>query len=95
MPSPPSSSSGPAKQDAFLADTFLQAYEKLIRRLLSSEQHGVCSGRHWRDVLRYADLDGNDGGVMPASGSIDRWRDWMAHSLNEDICRSRKPHFEL
>jgi hypothetical protein len=26
-------------------------------RLLGSEQHGVRYGRHWLDVLRYADVD--------------------------------------
>ncbi|MCX6604224.1 MAG: DUF1549 and DUF1553 domain-containing protein [Acidobacteria bacterium] len=75
----------PAEQDAFLADASPNAYDKLIDRLLASEQHGVRYARHWLDVLRYADLDGTDGGVMPASASIYRWRDWMIHSLNEDI----------
>jgi len=75
----------PAEQDAYLADPSPNAYEKLIDRLLASEQHGVRYARHWLDVLRYADLDGTDGGVMPASASIYRWRDWMINSLNEDI----------
>lgn len=75
----------PAEQDAFLADASPNAYEKLIDRLLASEQHGVRYARHWLDVLRYADLDGTDGGVMPASSSIYRWRDWMIDALNEDL----------
>ena len=28
-----------------------------VDRLLASEQHGVRYGRHWLDVLRYADVD--------------------------------------
>src|SRR6186713_94075 len=67
----------PAEQDAFLADKSPDAYDKLIDRLLSNEQHGVRWARHWLDVLRYADLDGLDGSVMPAAPGIFRWRDWM------------------
>ena len=75
----------PAEQDAFLADNSPDAFEKLIDRLLANEQHGVRYARHWLDVLRYADMDGTDGGVMPANGSIYRWRDWMIQALNEDL----------
>ncbi len=75
----------PAEQDAFLADQSPEAFSNLIGRLLASEQHGVRYARHWLDVLRYADMDGNDGGVMPANGSIYRWRDWMIQALNEDL----------
>ncbi len=55
-----------AEQDAFLADQSPDAYEKVVDRLLADEQHGVRWSRHWLDVLRYADLDGLDGSVMPA-----------------------------
>ncbi|MFN0105474.1 MAG: DUF1549 and DUF1553 domain-containing protein [Bryobacteraceae bacterium] len=75
----------PADQDAFLADTAPDAYEKVIDRLLANEQHGVRWARHWLDVLRYADLDGLDGSVMPAAPGIFRWRDWMIHALNQDM----------
>jgi len=75
----------PTEQDAFLADNSPGAFEKLIDRLLANEQHGVRYARHWLDVLRYADIDGNDGGTMPANGSIYRWRDWMIQALNEDL----------
>jgi hypothetical protein len=33
----------PAEQEAFLADTAPDAYEKVVDRLLDNEQHGVCS----------------------------------------------------
>ena len=47
----------PAEQDAFLQDHSPDAYEKVVDRLLASEQHGVRYARHWLDVLRYADAD--------------------------------------
>ena len=64
----------PTEQDAFLADATPDAYEKLVDRLLADKQHGVRWARHWLDVLRYADLDGLDGSVMPAGPGIFHWR---------------------
>jgi hypothetical protein len=46
----------PAEQEAFLADSSPDAYEKVVDRLLDNEQHGVRWSRYWLDVLRYADL---------------------------------------
>jgi hypothetical protein len=71
----------PAEQDAFLNDTSADAYEKLVDRLLASEQHGVRYGRHWLDVLRYADVDER----MYAQPGIHLWRDWVIHALNKDL----------
>jgi hypothetical protein len=75
----------PAEQDAFLADTAPDAYEKIVDRLLDNEQHGVRWSRYWLDVLRYADLDGLDGSVMPASAGIYLWREWVMAALNHDM----------
>ena len=75
----------PAEQDAFLADTAADSYEKLVDRLLANPQHGVRWARHWLDVLRYADLDGIDGSQMPAGPGIFRWRDWVIAALNADM----------
>jgi hypothetical protein len=74
-----------AEQDAFLADTAPDAYEKVVDRLLADQQHGVRWARHWLDVLRYADLDGLDGSVMPASNGIYLWRDWVIEALNHNL----------
>lgn len=74
-----------AEQDAFLQDESADAYEKVVDKLLANEQHGVRWTRHWMDVLRYADLDGLDGSVMPAATSMYLWRDWMITSLNHDL----------
>jgi hypothetical protein len=74
-----------AEQNALLSDQSPDAYEKVVDRLLADEQHGVRWGRHWLDVLRYADLDGLDGSVMPASSGIYLWRDWVIRALNHDM----------
>jgi hypothetical protein len=70
-----------AEQDAFLQDTSPDAYEKLVDRLLSSEQHGVRYARHWLDVLRYADEDER----MTAAQGMYLWRDWVIRALNGDL----------
>ena len=49
------------------ADTLPTPTRKWWTGFLPSEQHGVRWARHWLDVLRYADLDGLDGSVMPAA----------------------------
>jgi Protein of unknown function (DUF1549)/Protein of unknown function (DUF1553) len=74
-----------AEQDAFLSDQSSDAYEKVVDHLLADQQHGVRWSRHWLDVLRYADLDGLDGSVMPAASGIYLWRDWVIRSLNHDM----------
>src|SRR5205823_6404954 len=69
------------EQEAFLADESTGAVEKVVDRLLGSDQHGVRYGRHWLDVLRYSDLDEN----MPAAPGIHLWRDWIISAINDDL----------
>ncbi len=69
------------EQEAFLRDDSPEAYEKVVDRLLGSEQHGVRYGRHWLDVLRYADVDER----MIAAPGIHHWRDWVIRALNDDL----------
>ncbi|MDQ6664235.1 MAG: DUF1549 and DUF1553 domain-containing protein [Acidobacteriota bacterium] len=75
----------PAEQDAFIQDQSPGGYQKVVDRLLADKQHGVRWARHWLDVLRYADLDGLDGSVMPAASGIYLWRDWVISALNRDM----------
>jgi hypothetical protein len=69
------------EQDDFLRDESPDAYEKVVDRLLASEQHGIRYGRHWLDVLRYADVDER----MIAAPGIHYWRDWVIRALNDDL----------
>lgn len=70
-----------AEQEAFLADSSPEAYEKVVDRLLESEQHAVRYARHWLDVLRYADADER----LTAAPGIYLWRDWVINALNDDL----------
>jgi hypothetical protein len=71
----------PSQQQEFLADPSADAYEKVVQRLLSDEQHAVRYARHWLDVLRYADADER----MPAAPGIYLWRDWVINALHDDL----------
>jgi len=71
----------PAEQEAFLADSSPDAYEKVVDRLLADEQHAVRYARHWLDVLRYADTDEH----MKAAPGIHLWRDWVINALRDDV----------
>ena len=48
----------PQAVENFLNTTDPQAYEKLIDQLLDSEQYGEKWGRHWLDLVRYAETNG-------------------------------------
>jgi hypothetical protein len=71
----------PEEQRAFFEDRAPDAYERVVDRLLAGEPHGVRYGRHWLDVLRYADADEQ----MVAARGIYLWRDWVVRALNDDL----------
>ncbi|MBZ5625840.1 MAG: DUF1549 and DUF1553 domain-containing protein, partial [Acidobacteriia bacterium] len=72
----------PEQIDAFLKDTSPQAFEKVVDRLLASQQYGERWGRHWLDVVRYADTAG-DNADFPVP-SMYRYRNWVIAAFNSD-----------
>ncbi|MFM8214532.1 MAG: DUF1549 domain-containing protein, partial [Pirellula sp.] len=69
--------------DSYLADPEDLRDEKLIDRLLASPQYGVRWGRHWLDLVRYANSNGADENHdMPNAW---RFRDWVVDALNADL----------
>ena len=67
---------------AFLADESPQAFSRVVDRLLGSVQYGERWGRHWLDVVRYADSNGLDENI--AHGNAWRYRDYVIAVLNSD-----------
>lgn len=58
----------------------------LVDRLLDSPQFGEKWGRHWLDVARYAESNGNDGLSRNASfPHAWRYRDYVIQAFNEDL----------
>ncbi len=76
----------PAEVEAFLADTAPDAFARVVDRLLAAPQYGERWGRHWLDVVRYADARDSRG----IGGSDDvteawRYRDWVVNAFNRDL----------
>lgn len=77
-----------ADVDAFLADHSPQAYERLVERLLASPHYGEQWGRHWLDVVRYADTAGETADYpIPTAW---RYRNYVIDAFNAD-----KPYDEF
>lgn len=72
----------PEEADAFLKDPDPRAYEKLVDRLLADPRYGERWGRHWLDLVRYAETHGfeNDGARPHAW----RYRDYVIRAFNAD-----------
>jgi hypothetical protein len=72
----------PEQVAAFINDPAPNAYEKLIDQLLDSPLYGEKWGRHWLDVVRYAETNGYErDGPKPFAW---RYRDYVIQSFNED-----------
>ncbi len=72
----------PAEVAAFVASTDPNAYEQLLDRLLASKHYGEKYGRHWLDLVRYADSNGFERDGMKAH--MWRYRQYVLDSFNED-----------
>src|SRR5262249_31092993 len=72
----------PDEIDAFLRDTTPKAFEKVINRLLASPHYGERWGRHWLDLVRYADTAGCNSD-FPISAAY-KYRNYVIKSFNED-----------
>lgn len=78
----------PAAVNAFLSDDSPTAYEQLIDRLLASRAYGERWGRHWLDVIRYADTAGETADYpVPTAW---RYRNYVIDSFHRD-----KPYDEF
>jgi mono/diheme cytochrome c family protein len=72
----------PDEMTAFLADESPEAFAKVVDRLLESPHYGERWGRHWLDVVRYADTNSFErDSAKPNSW---RYRDYVIRSLNAD-----------
>ena len=72
----------PEEIDAFVKDTGHDAWPKLIDRLLASPRYGERWGRHWLDVVRYADTSGYSNDFERPNAW--RYRDYVIRAFNQD-----------
>ena len=72
----------PEEVQRFLADDSPDAFERVVDRLLESPHYGEKWGRHWLDLVRYAETNSfeRDG----AKPFVWKYRDYVVESLNAD-----------
>ncbi|MCH2160369.1 MAG: PSD1 and planctomycete cytochrome C domain-containing protein [Phycisphaerales bacterium] len=75
----------PASADieAFASDPSEERYRALVEQYLASPQFGEHWGRHWLDLVRYAETRGHEFDYpIPHAW---RYRDWVVRALNSDV----------
>ncbi len=72
----------PEELSAFLGDKSPNAFAKVVDRLLASPQYGAQWGRHWLDLVRYADTSGCNSDFPVPSAYL--YRNYVVDSLNAD-----------
>ena len=73
----------PEDIEEFVNDQSPDAFAKVVDRLLESPQYGERWGRHWMDVIRYADTAG-DNSDFPIP-QMYRYRQWIIEAFNRDL----------
>jgi len=72
----------PEEVQAFVDDKSPDAFSKVVERLLASPHYGERWGRHWLDVVRYADTAGcNSDYPIP---QMYKYRNYVIDSFNSD-----------
>jgi hypothetical protein len=72
----------------FLADASPRAHARVVDRLLASPRYGERWGRHWMDLVRYADTAGDNADYPIPEAAL--YRDYIIDSFNAD-----KPYDEF
>ncbi len=75
----------PKPQDvrAFVNDASPEAFEKVVNRLLDSPHYGERWGRHWLDLVRFAETYGHEFDY-DIPGAF-RYRDYVIRAFNADV----------
>ncbi len=72
----------PARVEAYLADDAPDKWPKLVDSLLASPHYGERWGRHWLDLVHYADSGGYERDFdWP---TMWRYRDYVVNAFNQD-----------
>lgn len=73
----------PDELDDFLGDTSPTARERVVDRLLASPAFGERWGRHWLDLMRYAESRGHESDFIIPNAY--EYRDYVVRALNADL----------
>ncbi len=73
----------PAEIAAFQEDDSPEAFAKVVDRLLASPAYGERWGRHWLDLMRYAESRGHEQDYDIPNAY--QYRDYLVRALNADV----------
>lgn len=73
----------PDEVAAFLADSAPEAFERLVDRTLADSRYGERWGRHWLDVVRFAESNGFE--TNRERPNAWRYRDYVIAAFNRDL----------
>ncbi|HWE03644.1 MAG TPA: PSD1 and planctomycete cytochrome C domain-containing protein [Tepidisphaeraceae bacterium] len=73
----------PAQVDAFVNDPSPQAWEHVVDTLLASDHYGERWGRHWLDIVRFAESNGYEFDA-DRRGAFE-YRDFVIRAFNGDM----------
>ena len=73
----------PSEIDAFVADDRPDALARVVDRLLASERFGERWGRHWLDLMRYAESRGHEFDYDIPNAY--QYRDYVIRAFNADV----------
>ncbi len=73
----------PEAVQAFVADDRVDAFERLVDKLLASPHYGERWGRHWLDIARFAETNGYERDALKPNAW--RYRDWVIEAFNQDL----------
>jgi hypothetical protein len=78
---------------AFLADERPDAFARVVDQLLASPHYGERWGRHWLDLVRYADTAGDNSDYPIPQAFL--YRDYVLDAFNHDVPYDRFLHEQL
>jgi hypothetical protein len=73
----------PEVVEAYVRDQDPEKWPQLVERLLATPQYGERWGRHWLDVVRFAETNGFE--RDSDKPNIWRYRDWVVDAFNQDL----------
>jgi len=73
----------PSEVDAFVSDPNPGAFERLVDRVLDDPRYGERWGRHWLDVIRFAETNGFE--TNRERPNAWRFRDYVIEAFNRDL----------
>ena len=71
--------------ERFVADRSSEAWPKLVDKFLTSSHYGERWGRHWLDVARFGESDGNSDDNDIINKDAWKYRDAVIHALNQNM----------